>query len=338
MNKRLRTILQYTFFFGLGFFFVWLSVKDLGRAEKSQIRFALKNAQYLLFIPVFFILLLSHYVRAIRWKLLIESLGYKPGRANVFFAVMIGYLVNQAVIRLGEVLKCTILARYEKVPADKLVGTIILERLVDAITLLSIFAITIILNPGLYDQFVDKVINKPGEDDSKKISGNIILFIMIGIVVVAIALWMILKKKTFKDLFAAFKKIVMRVWEGVSAVRHLKRRKLFIFYSILLWGLYLVAGYIGFYALQETKGYGMKEAFTVLSAGSIGMTITPGGIGGYAYFLENTMMIYGLSKGVASAFGWLLWLSNTAVIVVGGLASFALLPWYNKKKLNQSVL
>ena len=82
----------------------------------------------------------------------------------------------------------------------------------------------------------------------------------------------------------------------------------------------------------------MKEAFTVLSAGSIGMTITPGGIGGYAYFLENTMMIYGLSKGVASAFGWLLWLSNTAVIVVGGLVSFAALPWYNKKKLNQSVL
>src|SRR4029079_12919249 len=153
----------------------------------------------------------------------------------------------------------------------------------------------------LYDQFVDKVINKPGEDDSKKISGNIILFIMIGFVVVAVALWIILKKKNFKDLFAAIKKIVRRVWEGVSAVRHLKRRKLFIFYSILLWGLYLVAGYIGFFALRETNGYGMKEAFTVLSAGSIGMTITPGGIGGYAYFLENTMMIYGLSKGVASA-------------------------------------
>jgi uncharacterized protein (TIRG00374 family) len=338
MNKRLRTILQYILFFGLGFFFVWLSVKDIGRAEKSEIRFALRNARYLLFIPVFFILLFSHYIRAIRWKLLIESLGYKPRKANVFFAVMIGYLVNQAVIRLGEVLKCTVLARYEKVPADKLVGTIILERLVDAITLLSIFAITIILNPGLYDQFVDRVINDPGEAENKKVSGNIILFIMIGIVVLVVALWMIIKKKTFKDLFAAIKKIVKRVWEGVSAVRHLKRRKLFIFYSVLLWGLYLVAGYIGFFALQETNGYGMKEAFTVLSAGSIGMTITPGGIGGYAYFLEKTMMIYGLSKGVASAFGWLLWLSNTAVIVVGGLISFAALPWYNKKNLQRSVV
>jgi uncharacterized protein (TIRG00374 family) len=338
MNKRLRTILQYLFFFGLGFFFVWLSVKDIGRAEKSQIRFALHNARYYLVIPVFIILLLSHFVRAMRWRLLIESLGYKPGRANVFFAVMIGYLVNQAVIRLGEVLKCTLLARYEKVPADKLVGTIILERLVDALTLLGIFAVTIFLQPGLYHQFVDRVINDPGQEESKKISGDIIMLIMLAIFVLAIALWMIVKKKSLNDLFLIFKKIIQRVWEGVSAIRHLKRKKLFIFYTILLWGLYLIAGYIGFFALQETNGYGIKEALTVLSAGSIGMTITPGGIGGYAFFLEKTMMIYGLSKGVASAFGWLLWLANTSVIVMGGLISFAALPWYNKKKLQQSSL
>lgn len=333
MNKRLRTILQYLFFFSLGFFFVWLSVKDIGQKEKTQIKFALQNASYYLVIPVFMILLLSHYVRALRWRLLIESLGYKPGRANVFFAVMIGYLANQAVLRLGEVLKCTILARYEKVPADKLVGTIILERLVDAITLLSIFAITIILQPGLYQQFVIRVINVHNEPENEMLSGNLLILLTAGIVVVIIAVWMIFKKKSLKDLLAVFKMIIRRVWEGISAIQHLKRRKLFIFYSVLLWSLYLVAGYIGFFALQETRHYGIKEALTVLSAGSIGMTITPGGIGGYAYFLEKTMQIYGLSAGVSLAFGWLLWLANTAVIVLGGLVSFAALPWYNKNKL-----
>ena len=333
MNKRLRTIFQYAFFFSLGFFFVWLSVKDIGPKEKTQIKFALQNASYYLVIPVFMILFLSHYIRALRWRLLIESLGYKPRKANVFFAVMIGYLANQAVIRLGEVLKCTVLARYEKVPADKLVGTIILERLVDAITLLFIFAVTIITQPGLYQQFVARVINVPGETDDEKISGNIIMLISAGIIVVIIAAWMIIKKKNFNDLLSVIKMIGRRVWEGISAIKHLKRRKLFIFYSLLLWSLYLVAGYIGFYALQETRHYGIKEALTVLSAGSIGMTITPGGIGGYAYLLEKTMQIYGLSAGVSLAFGWLLWLANTAVIVLGGLISFAALPWYNKKKL-----
>ncbi len=338
MNKRLRTIFQYLFFFGLGFFFVWLSIKDIGKAERSHIRFALHNARYFLAIPVFFILLLSHYVRAMRWKLLIESLGYKPGRANVFFAVMIGYLVNQAVIRLGEVLKCTVLARYEKVPADKLVGTIILERLVDAITLLVIFAITIIIQPSLYDQLVDKIFNTPGSTEEKKISGLVLMLIGLGIVLFLVAAWMIIKKKNFDDLKEAIKKIGKRVWEGISAIQHLKKRWTFLLYTILMWSLYLVAGYIGFFALQETQDYGIREAFTVLSAGSIGMTITPGGIGGYAFLLQQTMQVYGLSQGVALAFGWLLWLANTSVIVVGGLLSFAAFPWYNKRKLQRTVL
>jgi uncharacterized protein (TIRG00374 family) len=338
MNKRLRTILQYLFFFSLGFLFVWLSIKDIGQKEMQQINFALDNARYYLVIPVFIILFLSHYVRAMRWRLLIESLGYNPGRANTFFAVMIGYIANQAVIRLGEVLKCTVLARYEKVPAEKLVGTIILERLVDAITLLLIFAITILVQPGLYQQFIDQVINEPGQPEEKKVSGAVVMLIIAGIIFLVIAAWMIIKKKNLRDLLAIFKTIGKRVWEGVSAIRHLKRKTLFIFYSVLLWSLYLLAGYIGFYALQETQDYGIKEALTVLSAGSIGMTITPGGIGGYAFFLEKTMMIYGLSRGVASAFGWLLWLANTSVIVLGGLFSFVALPWYNKKKLRQSAL
>jgi glycosyltransferase 2 family protein len=338
MNKRLRTILQYIIFFSLGFLFVWLSVKDVGRAERLQIRAALQHARFYLAVPVFLILMLSHYVRAMRWRLLIQSLGYNPGRANTFFAVMIGYLVNQAVLRLGEVLKCTILARYEKVPAEKLVGTIILERLIDAITLLLILAITIIIQPGLYDQLVDKMFNTPGVEESKKIPGYIIMLIGLGIVVLIIVLWMIIKKKNFNDLVIAIKSIGKKVWEGISAVRHLKRRGLFIFYTILMWALYLSGGYIGFYALQETQHYGIREAFTVLSAGSVGMTITPGGIGGYAFLLEQTMQVYGLSQGVALAFGWLLWLSNTGVIVIGGLFSFAALPWYNKKKLQQSPL
>jgi uncharacterized protein (TIRG00374 family) len=335
MSKRIRTILQYVFFFSLAVFFIWWSLKDMDKAQRSQIRLALQNARYYLAIPVFAILLLSHYIRAMRWRLLIGSLGYNPSKANTFFAVMIGYMANQAVLRLGEVLKCTVLARYEKVPADKLVGTIILERLVDAITLILIFVITIAIQPSLYDELVDKLFNTK-QEGSKKISGNIIMLILLGIVVLLIAIWMITKKKNFKDLWAAIKKIGRRVWEGISAIRHLKKRKLFILYSVLIWGLYLAGGYIGFFALKETEGYGIKEAFTVLSAGSIGMTITPGGIGGYAFLLEKTMMVYGLQQGVALAFGWLLWLVQTIVIIIGGLFSFIALPWYNKRKLQQS--
>lgn len=333
MNKRLGTILQYLFFFCLGFFFVWMSVKDIDKDKWQQIKFALQNARYYLVVPVFAILLLSHYTRALRWRLLMEPLGYKPDRGNTFFAVMIGYLANQGVPRMGEVLKCTVLARYEKIPADKLVGTIILERLIDAITLLIIFGITLIIQPGLYSQIVDKVFNNPDlPQEEKAISGLLLLLIIIAIIALIIAIWMIRKKKNFNDLGLALRRIAARVWQGLSAVQHLRKRGQFILLTLLLWTLYLAGGYIGFQALHETEHYGVKEAFTVLSAGSIGMIISPGGIGGYAFFIEGTMMLYGLQKSIAAAFGWLLWIAQTVVILAGGLLSFIILPAYNRRR------
>lgn len=332
MNKRFLILLQYLFFLGLGAFLVWWSVKDIDNEKMAEIRNALKNARLYLIAPVFIILLLSHYVRALRWRLLMEPMGYRPGKANTFFAVLVGYLANQAVPRLGEVLKCTLLARYEKIPADKLVGTIILERLIDAVSLLMIFGITLAIQPGLYSQIVNTVLNGGAEKETNKLPGYLIGLILIGVVAISIALWMIIKKKNFNDLLVAIKKIGSRIWQGLSTIQHLKKRGRFLFLTLLLWVLYLSGGYIGFQALHETEQYGIKEAFTVLSAGSIGMIVTPGGIGAYAYLIEATMQLYGLQQSIAVAFGWLLWLAQTVVILIGGLLSFAALPWFNKRK------
>jgi len=263
-----------------------------------------------------------------------EPLGFKPRISNTFFAVLIGYLANQAIPRLGEVLKCTLLARYEKIPADKLIGTIIVERIIDALTLLVVFSITLAIQPGLYSQLMETIFNSPEElEEQKTISGTIILLIIASLLIIALAIWMIRKKKNFSDLLNLFKKIATRIWQGIGAIQHLKKRGLFLLYTLLIWGLYLAGGYIGFHALQQTEGYGIHEAFTVLAAGSIGMIVTPGGIGAYAFLLEKTMQLYGLPQGIALAFGWLLWLAQTAVILIGGLFSFFALPFYNKKNL-----
>jgi glycosyltransferase 2 family protein len=332
MNKKLRTIFQYCFFLGLGIFLAWWSVKDLTADNKSQIRTALKTAEYWLIIPVFGILFLSHFIRALRWRLLIQPLGHNPSKTNAFFAVLIGYLTNQAVPRLGEVVKCTMLARYEKIPADKLIGTIILERIIDAITLLIIFGITLVIQPDIYIQLTEAIFNSKKDPSQKNVSSTIILLIVVAIIIIVIAIWMIKKKKNFKDLGELFRKIGQRIWQGISAIKHLKKRKQFIVLTIVLWSLYLLGGYIGFMALRETNQYGIKEAFTVLSAGSVGMIVTPGGIGAYAYLLQQTMIVYGLNEGIALAFGWILWLAQTAVIVIGGLISFVVMPYYNKQK------
>lgn len=143
---------------------------------------------------------------------------------------------------------------------------------------------------------------------------------------------MIIKKKSFKDLFRAVQHIIKSIWAGIIAIQHLKKRMSFVIYTILIWVCYIGCGYIGFFALQETSQYGIKEAFTILSAGSIGVIVTPGGIGAYPVMLQKTMQLYGSSKGIGLAFGWLLWLSQTVVILVGGLLSFVALPIINKKQ------
>ena len=219
MNKRLRTIFQYLIFLGLGIFFAWLSLKNLDAEKMDKIRAAFTNARHWLVIPVFFILFLSHYVRALRWRLLIQPLGYAPGRMNTFFAVMIGYLVNQGVPRLGEVVKCTVLSRYEKIPADKLIGTIILERVIDAITLLIIFGITLVIQPDLYTRILDTFFNQSPESGEKKVSYTLVTLIAVGVLVFVVLVWMYIRKKTFRDVAGTMKKIGLRIAEGVGAIR-----------------------------------------------------------------------------------------------------------------------
>jgi uncharacterized protein (TIRG00374 family) len=332
MGKRLRTILQYIFFLGLGIFLVWWSIKDLTAENRSHIKDALKTARYWLLGPVFIVLFSSHLVRALRWRLLMQSLGYNPSILNAFFAVMIGYMTNHAVPRLGEVVKCTMLARYENIPVDKLIGTIILERLIDAITLLLIFGITLIIQPGIYSQLTQSIFHTKAEAGKESISSTMVLMIGLAIIFVLIIIWMIRKKKNFADVGNEFKKILYRVWQGISAIQHLKKRMQFIALTILLWGLYLAGGLLGFMAFRETHGYGIPEAFSILSAGSVGMVMTPGGIGAYSFFVEKTMMVYGLNEGTAFAFGLILWVAQTAVILIGGLFSFIAMPYFNKNR------
>lgn len=333
MGKHIKTILKFCLFLGIGFVLVWWSVKDLSAIDKKHIREAVTGARYWLAIPGFLIILLSHYARALRWRLLIEPLGYKPAKPNVFFAVMAGYLANQAVPRLGEVLKCTSLSKYEKIPLDKLFGTVILERLIDMLCLGILFLFTMALQPDLYSRIMETFFQK-GESATGQ--NNIIFYgsIGFGICVAVILAWMIIAKKSIADVWRIIKNLLMRVWEGLTTIIHLKKRVQFTLLTIIIWLCYTLGGYIGFLALNETMGYGLKESLMVLCAGSIGMIATPGGIGAYPFMLQKTLQLYNLNPGTGLAYGWLMWIMQTSVILIVGLISVIAFPWYNRKRGN----
>src|SRR4029079_2683341 len=147
-------------------FFAWLSIKDINKERWEHIKDSLAQAKPWLFAPVLCVRLLSHYSRTLRWKILMEPLGYKPSTFNTFAAVMIGYLVNAGVPRLGEVVKCTLLSRYEKVRADRLVGTIVMERAVDVVCLLIVFVSAMILQGGIIGEHVSAAFSTFFSDNS----------------------------------------------------------------------------------------------------------------------------------------------------------------------------
>jgi glycosyltransferase 2 family protein len=334
MKKRLITILQYLFFFSLGVFFAWLSVKDINQERWQQIKNSLAQSKQWLFIPVLVIMLVSHYSRVLRWKILMEPLGYKPSTANTFAAVMIGYLVNLGVPRLGEVVKCTILARYEKIRADKLVGTIVLERTFDLICLVIVFISALILQGDIIGGYIKAKFAVFLGDNAGHLSTQKLL-IAGGIFIILIAVaYFLLKRLGHIDAVAKIKNILSGVWHGLNSIRFIKHKGLFIFHTILIWTLYLAGTVTGLYALKETAHLGIPGGLATLSVGSVGMIVTPGGIGAYPLLVSELIGLYGLdSATVGTALGWLLWTAQTLITVVVGFICFAFLSAFNKNRI-----
>jgi glycosyltransferase 2 family protein len=330
MNKKVLSLIQYVFFLGLGMFLLWLTLR---KSDWNTIISDLSGAKYIYLIPAILMLLVSHFIRALRWKILMEPLGYKPSSINTFLAVMVGYWANLAVPRLGEVLKCTILARYEKVPADKLVGTIVAERAIDVLSLIIIMLIAIFSQYSVIGHFSEEIFSR--FFTSKTGTFSILKVLMVLLILFA---FLILIAWTFKRLnhlpfVAKTKNVFKGIWQGLISIRYIKNKGLFILHSVLIWGLYLYSTYMGFFAMQDMLQYGLKGALSALTFGSFGMIIpSPGGIGSFQYAVQQVMMLYGVTPEKGLSLGMLIWFAQTGFVIVFGTIAFLLLPVVNKGK------
>ena len=333
MAKRLVVYFQYIFFIALAGFFVWLSLRNLNAEKWQLLKDALGHAKFLIFFPVLFLLLLSHWFRALRWKMLIEPLGYSPGILNTFFGVMVGYFVNLGAPRLGEIIKCTVLARYEKVPADKLVGTIVAERAFDLVCLVTVTTITLILEFDTIGAFATNTIEPLYRSKSGQFSFTRILIILGAILVIIFLFRLLFRRFLHINFVKKLKTVLAGIWHGLTSIRFVKNKLLFLFYTAAIWILYLVSTLLGFQVLEQTSGLGIAAAFSVLVMGSVGMIMSPGGIGAYPWLIQQTIQLYGIqAEPYGQALGWLLWVGQFIIFVIFGALSFVLLPILNKKK------
>lgn len=331
MRKRIFSIIQYVIFLGAGIFLVWWQLKSMTAAEKTEFYAAFSNTNYWLMVPVLFMSLLSHLSRSMRWKLMMEPLNYHPSLKNVFAVTMVGYLANSAIPRLGEVLKCSLLARYEKLKVDKLFGIILVERTFDFFCYLVFIGITVLLQINLIGAYVSSKVTAMASSQGLPIWAKLLMVIVLLVSLIYI-LRFLAKKFPHNKVFVKVNTFMKGVGDGFKTIKNLQKRTQFLAHTFVIWALYLLQIYVGFSAMEGTAGLDLKAAFAVLALATLAMIATPGGIGSFPIFVMETLLIYSISSPVGKAFGWLIWGANTAIIIVAGLAALLLLPYFNKQQ------
>lgn len=328
-KKKIIAILKYLFFLGIGIFLMWWQISKMTPAEKIQFRDSLQHARYFLLLPLVIIALLSHLSRAMRWKIMIRQMNYHSSTANTFYATLCGYFANTFIPRGGEILRCTLLARYEKIPANKLIGTVLVERIFDLVCYLLLVLITIAVQ---FDTVSSLIRNKMQllENTNWTFSWWIIIVVVVLALLVFIFLvkW-VLKKYANHHYIIQLKGHHIGLREGIYTILHLKKRKAFFFHTLFIWLMYFLGIYIGFYAISATSGLGIGAALSVLSLTTLAMIVAPGGIGAFPVAVQQVLIIYSIEN---ISYGWFTWGVTTGVIIVFGIISFFLLMSTHKKQ------
>lgn len=332
-KKNIVSVLKILFFLAIGIFFIWIFLRKLSPEQKHEIWESFGRANYSWVALSVLIGILSHVVRAFRWKILIEPMGYTPKNSNTFFAVMIGYLANMALPRLGEVTRCGILNKYEKIPINKSIGTVIVERSIDMVVFILLFTINLLLFFNKLGKYVDEKVYRPlSEKMNFSEEASLFLYIFLVILLLMVGLFYLFRKRIIHlKVYQKAREVLVGLWHGLWAVTKIKKPFMFIFQSLFIWVLYFLMIYVCFFSLPETSHLGVGAALSMLIFGSIGIMVVQGGIGIYPAIIAETLVLYNITNTTGYALGWLTWSAQTLMIVIAGFASLILLPILNKK-------
>jgi uncharacterized protein (TIRG00374 family) len=288
---------------------------------------------YFWIVVVLIIGIMSHVTRALRWQMLLEPVGTKPSLKNTFLAVMTGYFANLAFPRLGEVTRCGVLLTTDKIPVSRSLGTVVTERGIDLLIFILLFVALVFSQYNLLNSYLEENVYPGLEAKFTSISANHLLWIIILFLAALGALFILLirKAKPEQKFLYKIKSLLLGFWGGLKSIGRIRRPWLFVFYSLLIWLCYFLMTWLCFRALEATSGLSLGAGLAVLMLGGVGIMITPGGIGLYPVIARDTMILYGIISSTGFAMGWILWTSQTAMIIVTGLGSLIWLSMIKKR-------
>lgn len=317
MSSKAKTLAKVLIPLLLGVALVWYSLSQISINELVQY---FKKADYAWVGAGVVLGFLSHASRAYRWKFMIEPMGYKLRFPNSFMAVMAAYLINYTIPRAGEISRATILSNYEGVPFEKGFGTIVAERVADMVVMLSIICITLLLEfDYIYQFFAERF-------DPLKIAFGIsvLIILLIG--------FLFFINKSNHKIAVKIRGFVKGLIEGVTSVFKMKQKWAFIFHTLFIWTMYVMMFYVTSFALEETSGIPLAAILIGFIAASFSIAATNGGVGSYPEAIVLAFMLFNLPEDPSRAFGWIVWSSQTLLIIILGGLSLIYLPIYNRKK------
>ncbi|PWK20380.1 hypothetical protein LX78_00079 [Xanthomarina spongicola] len=301
----------------LGVFLIWYS---LSKVPLTELLAYFKNANYSWIILGMSFGLLSHLSRAYRWQFLLEPLGYKVRLSNSIMAVFAAYLINYTIPRAGEVARASVLTTYEDVPFEKGFGTIVSERIADLLVMVFIIAITLFIQFDFIYQFFVEKFNT--------------LHIAIGLIVLSVLAFVGMNFiKSSKTTFALkIRTFVSGLLEGVLSIFKMKKKWAFIGHTFFIWSMYIAMFYVTSFSLTELDNIPFGAILIGFISASFSIAATNGGIGSYPIAVYAAFSLFAIPEAPSIAFGWIVWTSQTLLLVLGGGLSLILLPVFNKNR------
>jgi uncharacterized protein (TIRG00374 family) len=327
LKKQVINALKYILFFAAGVTIFWLIYKDI---DIEMIKSVLKNDVNYFWVWISLIIgVFSHISRAIRWNYLIEPMGSRPRLSNTFMAVMFGYLMNLVLPRMGEISRCGVLARYEKIPFMKLIGTVLTERIID-ITVLMLFTLVAFISQ--FGRILQLFRNNPEmKENAVRLITSPYLWGLIFLFILTIVIFR--KKIVQSRVYKRIEHTIGHLREGLISIKYVRKKGAFIFHSFLIWVLYYLMLYSAFFAFDFTAGLSPFAALTTFVMASFGMAApVQGGLGTWHFMTKESLALYGISNENGIIFAFVAHTTMTLLIIVLGLISMLALPLVNRKK------
>ena len=264
---------------------------------------------------------LSHISRSYRWKFLVDPLGYKLGIKNSILSVFAAYLINYTIPRAGDVARASIISNYEKIPFEKLIGTIVAERIVDMICISVLILISLLYE---FERISEKIMTLLTSVNF----GNLLIFLITVFLIIFLA-FRILKRFKFHKKFSNF---LTGLKSGLTVIMRMEQKFAFIAHSIFIWLMYVFMFYVTSFAFSDLHGTNFFHLLISFTLAALSIMFSNGGIGIYPLAVEESLYWYGIEAVNGLAFGWVMWLSQTIMVIIFGGLSLFILPFINTSK------